>query len=416
MSRRASIRIPSGLNLPVRNETLTESVARDLVLDLSTARALVATGRKLALKPVAPVDETVQADEPTLIRCSMNTDGTWRITVNDAVGLIAVGDLRLLVEPKIPRTHLFHLFSCSELVPRFEPTRAAAAAGDHLWELVAAWYLTALEHVLRLDLVRDYLPIRDTLGVARGHIDPVATAQLYYGGKLQLVCEFEEFGSDTPLNRVLKAASLILARSPELSPSTRRRALATSSRMDDVGTLRNADLRVTVDRRSAHYRDALGLALNILRNVRRTLEHGERDVWAFLIRTPELIESGVRNELRQHLEPWSIRKETIPLNGANMSVSPDLVFGYASAIADIKYKLAEPRWRRSDLYEVVAFATAAGATRAAIVEFRHRDDPRPPAVQLGHIDVQHFGWLADEDVPPEAAAQNLAAEVAAWLS
>jgi hypothetical protein len=50
--------------------------------------------------------------------------------------------------------------------------------------------------------------------------------------------------------------------------------------MEDVGPLRPNELRVALDRRSAHYRDAL--ALNVLTNVRRTLEHGNEIVWTWL--------------------------------------------------------------------------------------------------------------------------------------
>ncbi len=112
----------------------------------------------------------------------MNPGGTWRVTVTDAVGVIAVGDLRLLVEPKIPRAHLFYLFGSSELFPRLDETSASAGPGTDLWELVARWLVQALERVIRRDLVRDYLPLRDTLEAARRTIDALATAQWYYQG------------------------------------------------------------------------------------------------------------------------------------------------------------------------------------------------------------------------------------------
>jgi 5-methylcytosine-specific restriction enzyme subunit McrC len=405
--------------LTIRRETIVESAPRDLDLTLAEARALTAAGKRLALSRIIASEESDSVetdDEPTLIRCQMNPSGTWRVTVTDAVGLIAVGDLRLLVEPKIPRVHLFHLFGRSDLFPRIDATKAAARTGAHLWELVCRWLIDALEHVLRRDLVRDYLAFRDTLETARGRIDPLETGSTYYRGSLHFVCDFEEFGNDTPLNRVLKAAALAVAASPDATPATRRRALAAAARMDEVSPLRTLDLRVTLDRRTAHYADALALARSILSNIRRGLEHGNALAWTFLIRTPELVEAGVRNELRDRLGgKWNIRKETIPLHGAGMTVSPDLLIGFDNAIGDVKYKRAKPRWLRPDLYEVTTFAAAAEVSRAAIIGFRGAKDPQPPAVGIGDTEVRYFGWVADEDVTPDAAANALAADIEAWL-
>ena len=133
------------------------------------------------------------------------------------------------------------------------------------------------------------------------------------------------------------------------------------------------------------------LARNVLANARRTLTQGEEEVWTFLIRTPELVEAGVRNELRLRLSSSvDVRKGTIPLGGGTMTVAPDLVFGSIDAIGDVKYKLATARWLRSDLCEVVAFATAARTARACVVGFRHTTDPHPPVVAFGDTEARYF--------------------------
>jgi 5-methylcytosine-specific restriction enzyme subunit McrC len=401
--------------LEIRRTSLVESTPCDLELSVSEARALADAGRRLATKRITPVAEADEPEDSSVIRCAMNPGGTWRVTVTDAVGVIAVGDLRLLVEPKIPRSHLFHLFGSSALLPRLDDATASAGPGSDLWELVARWLVQALERVIERDLVRDYVARRDTLEAARGTIDALATAESYYQGALTFVCEYEEFGDDTPLNRVLRAAAVTVVASAELPSSVRRRALAVVARMADVGPLLPGDLRVRLDRRTAHCRDALALARNMLENVRRTLTHGEEDVWTFLIRTPELVEAGIRNELRRRfIAEANIRKELIPI-GDTMTVAPDLVFGSIDAIGDVKYKLARGRWLRSDLYEAVAFATAARSSHACVIGFRHHGDPYPPVVTFGDTEIRYFCWVCDESVRPELAGDALAEEIAAWL-
>ena len=84
-----------------------------------------------------------------------------------------------------------------------------------------AWWLLRfveeLERVLRLDLIRDYLDVEDEVTAARGRIDPLGTARLFYAGVPAMYCEFDEYGMDTPLNRVVKAGAATVAGSPRLT-------------------------------------------------------------------------------------------------------------------------------------------------------------------------------------------------------
>ncbi len=98
-----------------------------------------------------------------------------------------------------------------------------------------------------------------------------------------------------------------------------------------------------------------------------------------------------------------------------MTVAPDLVFGSIDAIGDVKYKLGTGRWLRSDLYEVVAFATAARSARACVVGFRHTTDPHPPVDAFGDTEAQYCSWICDQDLAPVVAADGLAEELAEWL-
>lgn len=182
---------------------------------------------------------------------------TWRVRVRDAVGLVAVGDLQLVVQPKIPRSHLLYLLAEAEAIPRLDEQRGALAAGLSLWELIALWFLDAAEHVLRLDLIRDYTPVEDELQLVRGRLAVLPTGRAYYQGRISLFCEYDDFRTDTPLNRVVRAGAEAVARSGVLSWSVRRRALRLVMRMDEVGPLESDDLRVRLDRRTAHYADAL---------------------------------------------------------------------------------------------------------------------------------------------------------------
>jgi 5-methylcytosine-specific restriction endonuclease McrBC regulatory subunit McrC len=341
--------------------------------------------------------------------------GTWEVTVRDAIGLISTPDCQLLVEPKIPRDQLLYLLGLSGAIPRLAEDRGWISEGADLWELIATWFLRAAETVLRRDLLRDYLNYDDELQVVRGSVDPIPSVRDLYRGRLALHCTYDELGIDTPLNRMLLAASRAIARSGELGWPLRRRAMRVISRMDDVGDLEDGDLSARPDRRTAHYADSLTLARHILRGDRRTLEHGGQSAWTFLIRTPEMVEEGIRNALAARLPHRSIRAASISLSGTHRTANPDILLDEGLAVADVKYKLWDGDWNRPDLYQAIAFAAAVRTPHAAIVGFSGADAVPIPPVQWGDVELRALHWNTDTAITPEQAGDDLADRVEEWL-
>ena len=87
----------------------------------------------------------------------------------------------------------------------------------------------------------------------RGTVQAMETANAYYQGRVSFSCLFDEFGLDSPMNRVLRAAAATVASAPILKPELRRRARRALSRFMDVGDLRPGDIHHLPERRSAHY-------------------------------------------------------------------------------------------------------------------------------------------------------------------
>ncbi|HEY9404777.1 MAG TPA: hypothetical protein VIQ24_19125 [Pyrinomonadaceae bacterium] len=402
----------------MRTERLTESAEGYLALTESQAMALARLGRNLASRKAwwGEKPEDVDAHkERTVIRCTPERPGLWRVRVADAVGVIAVDGLQIVVGAKIPAGHLLYLMEKSGRLPRLAAEGANVAVDKTMWELVAEWYTASLEGVLRRDLIKDYRAVTDELQLARGHVDLYRTARAYYDGRLVIACEFDEFDADTPLNRVLRAAAAGVAGSPLLRPELRRRARRLLARMDHVGEMRLGDRSVSVDRRTAHYRDAVSLAIHIIDGQGRGLEHGGAASWAFLIRTPEMIEEGLRRVLVESLAGrWRVRKRRVPVKGTGLTLNPDLVFNETMAAGDIKYKLASD-WVRADLYQVVTFAEGVRARFGCVVNFQKGTVKSLPPLLIGEISVSHFSWNADPDVAPEDAGREVAGAVVTWL-
>ena len=381
----------------VRTETLTESKVFSIELADDQAEALSALGRKLASDRAwwgRSGDEDIENERRTVLRCSPITAGLWSVYVSNAVGTVTTRDLQLIVEPKIPADHLFYLMGRSESWPRMDKSLAPLQRDRSLFSLVVRWFLNATERLLRSELMEDYRETRYDVEAVRGQLEAMGTAHLYYAGRLAAACVFEEFDVDTPLNRTLKAAARAVLRDPTMEPASRRRAERLVVRMDGVGPLQFGDLRVPIDRRTSSYHDPIVLARHIIGAQGRALAAGDVSARAFLIRTPELIEEGVRKVLAEGMTKLcSVKKEGRQLPETTMTINPDLCFGQV-AIGDIKYKLNWTSWSRADLYQSVAFAVGFGRNRALIVSFcdDHRDALGP--VWFGDVRVDHALWRA----------------------
>ncbi|MCC8364268.1 hypothetical protein LK996_14425 [Lysobacter sp. A6] len=213
----------------------------------------------------------------------------------------------------------------------------------------------------------------------------------------------------------MKAACQLVSGTSDLDPNLRRRARRVAARMDGVGPLRHGDGSSRLSRLTKDYGRALPLARLVLQGGGVTTQLGALAGRSFLIRTPELIEEGLRNILDRALSV-RVRKRRLSLGDSGMTINPDLVFGDAIAVGDIKYRHVHGEWHRPSLYQVVAFATGFGSERCAILGFSSNGKKAPPDVVLGNVEARCFAWDASPDMPAVTSEQRLVAEVNAWLS
>ena len=402
---------------------LTESTVAKIELTEEQADALEIAGSRLATTSVRPGSED-DPEERTVIQCHQLSDGRYRVRVAEAVGVIVLPGTQIVVHPKIPEAHFIHLLERCWAAPRLGTGQTRLSSAATLWDLVAAWFVTETERVLRRGLLSDYHETSDLLTSARGSIRPVETATAYYSGNLALACDYEEFGLDSPLNRVLRAAAERIVAVAAIDKDIRRRARRVLARFDDVGPLRQSDLRAVVDRRSGFYRDAVALAHQVLQATGRAVSAGSHLGWTFLVRTPDVVEGAIRRILAESFddlpvldartgEQLRVTKTGIQLDGSSMTLNPDLVFGDA-AVGDVKYKISEGEWVRADLNQTVTFAAGYRVGHGVVVTFGH-GDVRPGTLEVGDIRLRLLTWDISPGVPPEEAAERLDHDLRAWF-
>jgi 5-methylcytosine-specific restriction enzyme subunit McrC len=387
---------------------LVESEARRVRLSTREAEQLALLGQRLTSDTKWWGAKDDEGTERSVIDCRMRPDGLWDLKVLEAVGLIAVGDLQIRIEPKIPLPHFMYLATRSKLFPRTDDAITSTDRADHLIELIVHWFLSATERLLRGELSHGYVDCEDHLEAVRGQLVPLETARAYYTGRPTVACRFEEFNEDIDLNRIIKAAAELAASGAWLSPPYRKRAKAILARADLVGSLRESDLRVEVDRLTQRYKQPVTFAKYVLSHSGLNMLHGNRTAWSFLIRTPELVESGVRSVLEEALSPtWEVRKERHWV-APGFTLNPDVVINNGAFIVDIKYKLAQSTWSRPDVYQLVAHATGFRSKEAALIYFDTTHVVCPTPVTFGDLPISYIVWNANTGVDPAQAASKLA--------
>ena len=400
---------------------LTESETTLLHLGREEASALRELGKSFAIhqseaeraddgEPVSSgrstsVVECVRRDELDKSPESL----AYAVTVANRIGAIQLAEKTILIQPKITMPHFYHLVEKSIGDPRIRFDPVALDNSFSFRDLVARWFLNAVDRLVPDHLIRDYYERSGALPAVRGCVEPLGTTKRLLSGSLLVECRYDEFELDHPLNRILKEACSRVATFATLPLELRGRARAKVEAMPEVGLLVRSDLVVLPDRRALFegYGPAIHLAKAIIGGEGRSISSGGFTSYAFLQYTPSIIEDGIRRILQVGLgETWRVDKrsyEVTPLKSAN----PDLVFsreGQVRCVGDVKYKdVTEWGQVHGDVYQSIYFATAAEIHHSMIVAFSTAGESHFPQLRVGKNTVDGVLWNASKSVDPQAS-------------
>jgi 5-methylcytosine-specific restriction enzyme subunit McrC len=399
----------------VHDLELVESRQSSLNISEDDASLLSRIGRELAStqrwwgKTQLPADRSV-------IDVRRAQDGRFEVTFREVIGVVQIGACRIHVRPKIPWEHFIFIASRSELAPRVSSEIASVEPGFEFLEILCRWFVEAAERLFTLGLRSDYLEVQEEREEIRGQLLPLQTAMEVMKGRPIASCVFDELSINTPFNRIIRATCERVARLEKVSAEVRRRSRRLVYRMDTVGALRSDDRRLKPDRLTKSYIRPLALAHLILDGCGVTLSIGHLQGTAFLIRTPQIIEDGMRSIVAEGLPSIQVRKRRLLLDDSGISINPDIVFGDSLAVADVKYKYFDRDWNRNDFNQIVTFATALHCDQCALLGFTFESSfSKPSIVSVGRVKATRIGWPVGLGAQPQKIADVVTAEFGHWL-
>jgi 5-methylcytosine-specific restriction endonuclease McrBC regulatory subunit McrC len=370
------------------------------------------------------IDQVIVEPEISIDR-SIFDDDSYNIKVNNAIGQIILGERVINIAPKIGPDHFIEIYSKDKDKYKnlsIYKNQGNADSGDLLF-LILFDFLQGVEVVVKKGIRKGYKLVNEELKFIKGHVNVLKTTRNLLSGKLAIDTDYEEFSIDTPLNRLIKSA-LFVVKNLHIQNTFKKfeyeeiihKANIMFRHFELIPDYKFSDLKTNVDRNTKYYEQSLIGAKNILRSLGAEVQVGETKASARLMKTADVIESGIRYFLNQNLpEELSCSPTEKPVETLKNKRRPDLLFGNPPiAIGDVKYKVWSKKVDAADINQSIAFAVAAKVNKALIIGFSDKTYNNKINYDMyDDIEITSTSWLIDID--PVESSKKLIGEITKFL-
>ena len=293
----------------------------------------------------------------------------YYLTPGSTVGAVEIGDLSVLIEPKIPIPQLLSLVCYA--MSRFRRQRGLFDYPREyaLPDVLALALASAARRAFSRGLLHGYVTEEEALYTVRGRIMFAEHLRRRYGVALPVEVRYDEFTDDILANRLVKAAVARLGGMRLRWPAARTGLGWVAAMLDNVSLMEfppNAVPEVRFDRLNEHYREVIALSRLVLRHSAFESGRGQVRASGFLMDMNVVFQELVTVALREALGVSShvfLEKEIRSLDQeGQVRLRPDLTWwdgGACTFVGDAKYKnIAGERVPNADVYQLLAYVTA----------------------------------------------------------
>ena len=333
-----------------------------------------------SLTLTGPQRDTLRNVLKATVQPTFGSNDRYDVRPGNTVGAVTVDGTTFIVEPKIPISRVLFMLGYAADSTAWRPEDANLGAATDLVSAVIGLFTNLCDRALGRGLLNGYHSVEADLYTVRGRVDLAEQLRRRPGLDLPLAVRYERHDEDITENRLLLAAALLLRGLPIRAPATRRSMHRVLEALQNVTaqTYRpNQIPSVTWTRLNTHYRPAVELARLLLTLHAPDLTVGSHRTASLTIDMATLFEKFIREALREALHvnstqfPDGNACQPLHLDSAEqIGVLPDLslwVNGKCCFIGDVKYKRDTGPGHNDDLYQLLAYATAAQLPVATLV-------------------------------------------------
>ncbi len=299
-----------------------------------------------------------------------DTDDLYYLRPGSTVGAVEIGDLSVVIHPKIGIPQLLSLACYAVGQIKFQPEDFDYPEEMALPDVLALALHAQARRAFAAGLLHGYRTEEEALYGVRGRIRFEDQLRRRFGMAVPVEVRYDEFTEDIVANQLVKAAVIRLGGMPLRWRDARVGLGWVAAMLDNVSVVEfpeNAVPEVTFDRLNEHYRGVVALARLVLRHGAFQSSRGEVRAQGFLMDMNEVFQEFVTVALREELglsqDTFGERTiDSLDTAGA-IKLRPDLVWSRGRTcvfVGDAKYKrIVHERVPNADLYQLLAYATAA---------------------------------------------------------
>ena len=351
--------------------------------------------------------------------------GGWQVGAAGKVGAARIGDVEIVVSPKVPIARLLFLVGYSQHAAAWQPETVSVAQVADLVPAVAQALWRQTERAIHHGLLPGYVSAEESSQVLCGRLRESEQLHRHHGLPLPLEIRHDEFTIDIPENQILRTACERLLPVPRVDAESQRMLRRLLPDFADVTPLSRGDPlpRWQATRLNVRYHPALRLAELVLHATSVEHEPGGAAVNGFLLDMPRLFEDFVTVTLREALVAGyggrvSGQGRNYFDEATQVVPRPDIVWkmgGSAVAVIDAKYKAEKPAgYPNADLYQLLAYCTVFGLRHGHLV-YAKATRIRP-GTSCARSSIEIFCHAVDLDQPPDlllTTMGDLAGKIAA---
>ncbi len=274
------------------------------------------------------------------------------------VGTIVLPVHSLIVQPKIPMLNFFYMLVYSYEIPEFSKELFCFDKDQDIYEIIVLKFVQEIEKLVKMGMLKGYLPSEDNLSLIRGRILIGANERLNLVQRQRIFCGFSDYTADILENRILKYALYKLSFLWFRDVSLKARIGRLLHFFDPVSLeiVRDSQFDIVEERYTRlneHYRPLIRVSRILIENISLNLQRrGKSGFWSFLVDMNTLFQRFITFCLRGlrdfDVEPelsykWDIEGLT--------TIRPDIVIRKGrdvKLVVDAKYK--EISLDRKDVY------------------------------------------------------------------
>ena len=316
-------------------------------------------------------------------------DGAYWLRPGSTVGAIEIGDLSVLIKPKIGIPKLLSLACYAMGVFKPQEKRLFDFEEEQaLPDTLALALAAAARRAFSRGLLHGYRTEEEALHTVRGRIRFADQIRQRFGIPLPIEVRYDEFTDDINENRLVKAAAMRLRRMRLRSRKARKDLGRVAATLENVSLAEfspKAVPEIRFDRLNEHYRGVVGLSRLILRHSAFESERGAVRATGFLMDMNTLFQEFVTVALREALgvservfysdKQLTGNRRIYLAKPSRVKLEPDLTWWDGETctfVGDAKYKRVRVEGvPNADLYQLLAYVTALNLP-AGLLDLRAR--------------------------------------------